>query len=89
MWGRRWRAALLLLCLAAYQRGRVVMQLRERLRAFELWFNPKRRRWAGVTLITLGVVGMFLNPQSRWTLVLGTGIYWFFTALPPALGGKR
>lgn len=49
------------------------MHLRERLRAFQLWFNPKRRRWAGVALIALGVIGMFLNPESRWTLVLGTG----------------
>ncbi|KEY88734.1 MULTISPECIES: hypothetical protein [Pseudomonas] len=65
------------------------MRLRDRLRAFQVWFNPKRRRWAGVALIALGVVGMFLNPESRWTLVLGTGIYWFFTALPPVLGGKR
>ncbi|WP_259369728.1 hypothetical protein [Pseudomonas juntendi] len=42
-----------------------------------------------MTLIALGVAGMFLNPESRWTLVLGTGIYWFCTALPPVLGGKR
>ena len=65
------------------------MRLGESLRAFQVWFNPKRRRWAGVTLIALGVVGMFLNPQSRWGLVLGTGIYWFCTALPPVLGGER
>ncbi len=60
------------------------MHLGERLRAFQRWFNPRRRRWAGVTLIALGVVGMFLNPASRWTMVLGTGIYWFFTALRPS-----
>lgn len=65
------------------------MRLRARLRAFQLWFNPKRRRLAGVTLIALGVVGMFHNPESRWSLVLGTGIYWFCTALPPVLGGKQ
>ncbi|WP_312934758.1 hypothetical protein [Pseudomonas sp.] len=65
------------------------MRIGERLRAFQLGFNPKRRRWAGMILIALGIAGMFLSPQSRWGLVLGTGIYWFLTALPPVLGARR
>ncbi|MNP58161.1 hypothetical protein D3C76_1530540 [compost metagenome] len=65
------------------------MRFSERLRAFQAWFNPKRRRRAGVALIVLGLVGMVLNPESRWSLVLGTGIYWFFTAWPSGVRDKR
>ena len=78
-----------MICFAAYQAGRAVMRVSERLRAFQAWFNPKRRRRAGVALIVLGLVGMVINPQSRWSLVFGTGIYWFFTAWSPGLRRKR
>ncbi|AIR90551.1 hypothetical protein LK03_15225 [Pseudomonas cremoricolorata] len=65
------------------------MHFGRRLQAFRLWFNPKRRRWAGLTLIAMAVAAMFLNPGSRWGLLLGAGIYWFVTSLPPFIGGRR
>ena len=56
------------------------MRLQERHRAFRQWFTPRRKRCAGAALISLALVGMMLNPASRWPWVLATGIIWLFVA---------
>lgn len=59
------------------------MRFRQRHRAFQIWFTPKRKRWAGVLLIALALVGMAVNPASRWPWVLATGVVWLMAAWLP------
>lgn len=56
------------------------MRLQEKHRAFQRWFTPRRKRWAGVVLILLALAGMVLNPASRWPWVLATGVVWLLAA---------
>lgn len=77
------------ICFAAYQTGRVVMKLRERHKAFQEWFTPRRRRRAGGTLLAIWAVGIFIYPGQHWIYVLVPGIMWFFSAWPPELHDKR
>ncbi len=59
------------------------MRLRERHRAFQVWFTPKRKRCAGVALIILALIGMVVNPGTRWPWVLATGVLWLIAAWLP------
>lgn len=59
------------------------MRLRGKHRAFQRWFTTKRRRWAGVALIILALIGMVLNPGARWPWVLATGVLWLIAAWLP------
>lgn len=56
------------------------MRLQEKHKAFQRWFTPKRKRWAGAALTLLALVGMVLNPESRWSWVLATGVIWLLSA---------
>ncbi|MDF2796691.1 MAG: hypothetical protein K0S85_4444 [Pseudomonas orientalis] len=56
------------------------MRLQERHAAFRRWFTPRRKRYAGAVLISLALVGMTLNPASRWPWVLATGVIWLLVA---------
>ncbi|MNP80264.1 hypothetical protein D3C76_1783050 [compost metagenome] len=60
------------------------MQLQDKHRAFQRWFTPKYRRWAGVALIILALIGMVLNPGSRWPWVLAVGCLWLGAAWLPS-----
>ncbi|MNM56444.1 hypothetical protein D3C81_676140 [compost metagenome] len=59
------------------------MRLRDRHRAFQVWFTPKRRRWAGVALIILALIGMVSNPVSKWSWVLAIGVLWLIATWLP------
>jgi len=63
--------------------GAGVMRLQKRYRAFQVGFTPRRKRWAGVLLILLALIGMVLNPASRWPWVLATGVIWLIAAWLP------
>lgn len=54
------------------------MRLQAGHRALQRWFTPRRKRWTGAVLIVLALVGMVLNPASRWPWVLATGVIWLF-----------
>lgn len=89
MGGRRWRAALLVLCFAAYQTGRVVVKLREKHKVFQEWFTPRRRRRAGGTLLVIWTVGICVYPGKHWIYVMIPGMMWFMSGWPPELHDKR
>lgn len=59
------------------------MRFRQRLGAFQIWLTPKRKRWAGVLLIALALVGMVVSPEGRWRWVLATGVLWLMAAWLP------
>ncbi|CAI3803587.1 hypothetical protein GLGCALEP_03403 [Pseudomonas sp. MM221] len=65
------------------------MGLRDRHKAFQGWFTPKRRRRAGGTLLAIGAVGICVYPSQHWLYVWMPGIMWFMSAWPPALHDKR
>ena len=65
------------------------MKLRERHKAFQEWFIPKRRRRAGVTLLAIWLVGICVYPSEYWVCLLGPGIMWFMSAWPSWLHDKR
>lgn len=64
------------------------MHLQKRYRAFQVGFTPRRKRWAGVLLILLALMGMVLNPASRWPWVLATGVIWLIAAWLPTRRGR-
>lgn len=61
------------------------MKLRERHKAFQEWFTPKRKRRAGLTLLVIWGVGIVVYPGQYWVYVLIPGIIWFMSAWPPGL----
>ena len=73
----------------AYQTRSVVMGLRERHKAFQEWFTPKRRRRAGGALLAIWAVGICVYPGKHWIYVMMPGIIGFFSAWPPELHDKR
>ncbi len=82
----RWEGVI---CFAAYQTWRVVVGFRERHKAFQEWFTPRRRRRAGGTLLAIGAVGIFIYPGQYWFYVVMPGMMWFMSAWPPELDGKH
>ncbi|AVF57775.1 hypothetical protein EGJ51_21440 [Pseudomonas fulva] len=59
------------------------MNVQAMLRRFQRWFTPARKRWAGGALIVIALVGMAMNPASRWPWVLATGVIWLLAAWLP------
>lgn len=65
------------------------MVWRDRHKAFQEWFNPRRRRRAGGTLLLISAVGVFVRPGQNWFYVMLPGIIWFMSAWPPEIHDKR
>ena len=65
------------------------MGLRERHKAFQEWFTPKRRRRVGGPLIAAWIIATIAWPNSNWVWLGGPGLYIFFSAWPAELHDKR
>jgi hypothetical protein len=65
------------------------MGLRERHKAFQEWFTPRRRRRAGGTLLAIWAAGIFAYPGQYWFYVFMPGMMWFMSAWPPEFHDKR
>lgn len=57
--------------------------VQHRHKRFQRWFTPARKRWAGASLIVIALVGMAMNPASRWPWVLATGVIWLIATWLP------
>lgn len=64
------------------------MGWRERHKAFQEWFTPRRRRRAGGTLLAVWAVGICIYPSTYWIYVMIPGIMWFMSAWPAELHDK-
>lgn len=65
------------------------MGLKDRHKAFLVWFTPKRRRRAGATVLAIWAVGLIVYPSTHWGLLTVPGLMWFMSGWPPELHDKR
>ena len=65
------------------------MGFKERHKAFQQWFTPRRRRRAGGTLLAIWAVGIFVYPGQYWIYIFSPGMMWFMSAWPAEFHDKR